>query len=193
MKKDYNYADMFITRQQIEKQLKYACPNIEHKSGIYFYIREKLEQGGGFACYIGKSVDVLDRCIAHQVSWEQRIDISLKSRKYYSKNNLNGWRLNVLYFPEELLYKKERYYIELYQRKGYEMLNIESGGLQEKFDIAERKSPKTYREGIAQGEKKAYKRVREFFDKYLDYSLKEPSNKTKERKLKEFEELLKNS
>lgn len=190
MKKDYNYADMFITRQQIEKQLKYACPNIEHKSGIYFYIREKLERGGGFACYIGKSVDVLDRCIAHQVSWEQRIDISLKSRKYYSKNNLNGWRLNVLYFPEELLYEKERYYIDLYQRKGYEMLNIESGGLQEKFDIAERKSPKCYHDGLKQGYKNAQKEVAKLFDKNLVVSINGVTNKNKEKALKKFEDFI---
>ena len=189
--KKHDYADMFITKAKIEKQLKYACPNIEHKPGIYFYTREKLEQGGGFACYIGKSVDVLERCISHQCSWQQRIDISLKHRKYYSKHNLNGWRLNVLYFPEELLYEKEKYYIALYQSKNYEMLNIESGGAKEKFDINERKSGKTYTQGVEYGEKKAIRQVKEFFDKYLDYGIKEPSNKVKERKIKEFEELLK--
>ena len=35
------------------------------------------------------------------------------------------------------------------------------------------------------------KQVKEFFDKYLDCVIKEPSNKVKERKKKEFEELLK--
>lgn len=187
----YNYADMFITKAQVEKQLKYACANIEHKSGIYFYTREKLEEGGGYECYIGKSVDVLERCISHQCSWKQRIDISLKHRKYYSQTNLNGWKLNVLYFPEEMLNQKEKYYIALYQSKGYELLNIESGGAKQKFDIAERKSTKTYTQGVAYGEKRAFKTIKAFFDKYLDYSIKEPLNKVKERKFKEFEKLLK--
>ena len=97
----------------------------------------------------------------------------------------------MLYFPEEMLNQKEKYYIALYQSKGYEMLNIESGGAKEKFDIAERKPAKTYTQGVEYGEKKAIKRIRELFDKYLDYGIKEPSNKVKERKLKEFEELLK--
>ena len=97
----------------------------------------------------------------------------------------------MLYFPEELLYEKEKYYIALYQSKNYEMLNIESGGAKEKFDINERKLGKTYTQGVEYGEKKVIKRVKELFDKYLDYGIKEPSNKVKERKKKEFEELLK--
>ena len=71
------------------------------------------------------------------------------------------------------------------------MLNIESGGAKEKFDINERKSGKTYTQGVEYGEKKTIRQVKEFFDKYLDCVIKEPSNKVKERKLKEFEELLK--
>ena len=90
--KKHDYADMFITKAKIEKQLKYACPDIEHKSGIYFYTREKLEEGGGYACYIGKSVDVLERCISHQCSWQQRIDISLKQH-FFRCSFLNFYRL----------------------------------------------------------------------------------------------------
>ena len=71
------------------------------------------------------------------------------------------------------------------------MYNIESGGTLNKEIIGERKPPKTYTQGVEYGEKKAIRRVKEFFDKYLDYGIKEPSNKVKERKIKEFEELLK--
>ncbi len=191
MKNKYNYENLFVTKKDVEEQLKLACPNLEHRSGIYFYTREKLEEGGGFACYIGKSIDVMERCISHQTSWSQRIDISLKSRKYYGEYNLNGWKLNVLYFPECLLNEKEKYYIELYKNKNYEMLNVESGGTKGKLDINERKPNKTYSEGVSYGKKAVLKAINTLFEKYLDYGIKEPSNKVKERKLKEFEEMLK--
>lgn len=187
-----NYKKIFTTKRDIEEMLKKVCPNLEHKSGIYFYTREKLEEGGGWACYIGKSVDVADRCISHQTSWAQRIDISLKSRKYYNKNNLNGWRLNVLYFPEELLDEKERYYIELYKSKNFECLNVESGGTTGKQLINERKPAKTYTDGLCQGDKRTKRKVKEYFDKYLDFSVKFPSSKIKERKYYEFIEWLYN-
>lgn len=190
-KKKPDYAKIFVTKKDVEEQLKLACPNLEHKSGIYFYTREKLEEGGGFACYIGKSVDVADRCISHQTSWVQRIDISLKSRKYYGKYNLNGWKLNVLYFPKHLLDEKERYYINLYQSKGYEILNIESGGSEGKEDINKRQEGRTYREGVTYGELKAKRQVKVFFDKYLNFEIKQPSNKIKERKYNEFKDWLK--
>lgn len=189
-KKKVNYAEIFVTKRDVEEQLKLACPNLEHKSGIYFYTREKLEEGGGFACYIGKSIDVAERCISHQTSWVQRIDKSLKSRKYYGKYNLNGWKLNVLYFPEHLLDEKERYYINLYQSKNYEMLNIESGGSLNKEIIGEKKAPKTYTDGLKQGRKNAVKEVKVFFDKYLDFVIKDKPNKVKERKYNEFKEWL---
>lgn len=190
MGKRYNYAKLFVTKKDVEEQLKLACPNLQHKSGIYFYTREKLEQGGGFACYIGKSIDVAERCISHQISWQQEIDISLKSRKYYGKYNLNGWKLNVLYFPEELLNEKERYYINLYKNQNYEMLNIESGGTTGKEIIGERKLAKTYTDGIKQGQKKTREEVKTYFSKYIDFAIKPPANKIKERKAEEFKKFL---
>lgn len=190
MGKRYNYAKLFVTKKDVEEQLKLACPNLQHKSGIYFYTREKLEQGGGFVCYIGKSIDVAERCISHQISWQQEIDISLKSRKYYGKYNLNGWKLNVLYFPEELLNEKERYYINLYKNQNYEMLNIESGGTTGKEIIGERKPAKTYTDGIKQGQKKVREEVKTYFSKYLDFAIKPPANKIKERKAEEFKNWL---
>ena len=189
MKKKLNYAKIFVTKKDVEEQLKLACPNLEHKPGIYFYTREKLEEGGGFACYIGKSVDVAERCISHQTSWTQRIDKSLKSRKYYGKYNLNGWKLNVLYFPKHLLDEKERYYIQLYQSNNYEMLNIENGGTIDKEIIGERKSPKNYTDGIAQGRKKLREELNYIIDKYLVIGLKK-DNKLSQKALVKFNKLL---
>ena len=97
-----------------------------------------------------------------------------------------------MYFNEELLNEKEQYYIKLYANNGYQLRNKTSGSQDgEKFGIAENKSGKGYWEGVRQGEKNAFKTIKVFFDKYLDYGIKEPSNKVKERKFKEFEKLLK--
>lgn len=183
-----NYRQLFEKKKEIAKKIKKVCPKITNYSGIYFYTREKEE--GGRAFYIGKSVHLLDRCISHDMSYKQRIDKSLKSRGYYSKENPYGWKLNVMFFPEHLLDEKEAYYIDLYRKQVGECYNVESGGTLGKEIIGERKPPKGYRDGLSQGFKNAKKEVKIFFDKYLDFIIKGDSNKTKERKFNEFKEWL---
>ena len=96
-----------------------------------------------------------------------------------------------MYFPKQLLDEKERFYIELYKSKeNGECYNVESGGTLGKEIIGERKEPKNYREGIAQGRKNAIKEIKVFFEKYLDFAIKGKYNKIKERKFNEFKEWL---
>lgn len=186
-----NYKQIWARKKEVANKLKKICPKITNDSGIYFYTREKsMEEGGGRAFYIGKSRTLLDRCIAHDMGYAQRIDISLKKRKYYSESNPYGWKLNVLTFPERLLDEKERYYIDLYVRIGGECYNVESGGTIGKEIIGEKKPPKTYQDGLKQGDKRTKRKVKEYLDKYLDVTIKEPSNKIKERKYNEFKEWL---
>ena len=184
-----NYKQLYARKKEVANKLKKICPKITNDSGIYFYTREKsIEEGGGRAFYIGKSRTLLDRCISHDMGYAQRIDISLKKRKYYSESNPYGWKLNVLTFPERLLDEKERYYIDLYMRIGGECYNKENGGTTGKQLINERKPPKTYQDGLKQGDKRTKRKVKEYLDKYLDVTIKEPSNKIKERKYNEFKE-----
>ena len=186
-----NYKQLNARKKEVAQKLKKVCPNINNNSGIYFYTRERtVEEGGGKACYIGKSRTLLDRCISHDMGYAQRIDISLKKRKYYSESNPYGWKLNVLFFPENLLDEKERYYIELYQSHYEECYNKESGGTTGKSLINERKPPKTYQDGLLQGDKRTKRKFKEYFDKYLDFQVRFPSNKIKERKYNEFKEWL---
>lgn len=188
-----NYKQLYARKKEVAQKLKKVCPNINNNSGIYFYTRERtVEEGGGKACYIGKSRTLLDRCISHDIGYAQRIDISLKKRKYYSENNPYGWKLNVLFFPENLLDEKERYYIELYQSHYEECYNKENGGTTGKSLINERKPAKNYTDGLKQGAKNAHRKVKEYFEKYLDFEIKNPSNKIKERKYNEFKEWLDN-
>lgn len=182
-----NYKQIFARQKEIEKILQVACPNINSESGIYFLTRN--EENTKYA-YIGKGKNVIRRMVSHVQGYKQRIDISIRKRGFYSESNKLGWKLNVLYFPEEMLDEKERYYIDKYRNGGYTMYNIESGGTIAKEIIGERKSPKTYREGVAYGELKAKRKIKELFAKYLNYSIKGQSNKIKEKKLNEFEEWL---
>lgn len=179
----------FYLQKKYEDFIKEVCPQLEHKPGIYFYTR--IEEGEKDA-YVGKSVDCLKRCVSHHLGRKQRLDCSIHKRGYYDKeNNEMGWKLNVLYFNENELNEKEAYYIDKYQKAGYVMYNIESGGTTGKTMIAERREPKGYREGIARGQVKTQELIRTYFEKYLDYSIKGTSNKIKERKYLEFQSFLK--
>lgn len=184
-----NYKQLFAIQAKLEKQLKLACPNISHKSGIYFYTRKDEEDGKTYA-YIGKASNLISRNIAHIQGYQQHIDISLKKRGFYSEQNKMGWKLNVLEFPKEQLDEKEQYYIDLYRKNNYELLNIESGGTTGKTIIGERKPAKNYTDGLKQGRKKTKQEVKSYFDKYLDFAVKPPTNKIKERKFEEFRKFL---
>lgn len=190
MEKKINYGKIFARQKQCEEILKKACPNISHNSGIYFLLRDEEDKRYG---YIGKGKDVLRRMRSHLLGYQQRIDISLRKRGFYSKDNEGGWKLNVLYFPEHLLDEKERYYIELYRKSGTILYNVENGGTLNKEIIGEKKPTKLYSDGLLQGDKRTKRKVKEYFDKYFDFSIRQPSNKIKERKYEEFVEWLNES
>lgn len=188
-KKQVNYKQLFTIQSEIEKTLRKACPKINEGSGIYFLLRYDPEEDKNYG-YIGLGVNLLRRMISHVQGYQQHIDISLKKRGFYSEDNPNGWKLNVLNFPRNELEEKERYYIDLYLKNGYTLLNIENGGRQGKALINERKPSKTYRDGIVQGQNSTRAKVKVYFDKYLDYSIKDKPTKIKERKLEEFKQFL---
>ena len=183
-----NYKQLFARQKQCEKILKIACPYIRHESGIYFLTRE--ENGIKYG-YIGKGIDVCRRMVSHLMGYSQRIDISLRKRGFYSSSNELGWKLKVLYFPESKLDEKEKHFIGKAIENGFVLYNIESGGTKDKTIIGERKATKNYSDGISQGKKSTIRAIRTFFDKYLDFAIKPPTSKIKERKFNEFVEFLK--
>ena len=87
---------------------------------------------------------------------------------------------------------KERQYIAEWLDKGATLYNITSGGQDAgKTDINQRKSAKTYKQGVEYGKDKKLAEIRQFFEKYLDVCIKGTPNKIKEKKLQEFLEMLK--
>ena len=187
-KSKVDFKELNEKKRGARNQLLLACPNIDEKSGIYFYIRKDIDMR---CCYIGKAVNLIERNISHLIGYSQRIDISLKKRGFYSADNPTGWELNILHFPKNELDKWERYYIEKYQQAGYTLYNVESGGTDGKTIINERKQSKTYRDGLEQGRKNLAKELRHIIDTHLNVFLRKET-KTSQKALEKFWNLLNN-
>lgn len=184
-----NYKKLFSTQYEIKKQLKILCPELDDKPGIYFWYREDHE---GKHIYIGQTTTSLfDRSISHCMGYTQRLDISIKKRGFYSQENKLGWQLKIMHFPIEELNEKEKYYIDLYVKLGYDVYNIESGSKVGKCDIADRKESRGYHDGLKQGYTNAQKKVANWFEKSLDYSIKGNPNVNKQKAYDRFTDFLK--
>ena len=173
-------------KQNKERWLK-LDPTIPESSGIYILTRE--ENGFKYA-YIGQAKHILTRLAEHLKGF-QHIDLSIKNHKLYSKSNPCGWKIEYIRYKESELDDKEQYFIKMYANAGYQMRNKTAGGQSDgKFAIANGRDAKGYYDGVKYGEKKTLLKVKEFFDKYLDYSIKEPIGKVKQRKFEQFKQLL---
>lgn len=186
-----NYKQIFARKAEAEKRLQLICPEAAvHRSGIYFYTREDLE---GKHAYIGKATDLCERTVSHMTGYEQRIDISIKPnhRGFYSKYNPSGWKLNVLYYPKTELDKWEQYWINEYKLAGVDLYNVESGGTDGKSIIGERKPPKNYHDGLAQGRKSLARDLMHIIETHNFTIEPQKHNKTTEKALNKFWQLLK--
>lgn len=184
-----DYKKIYAIKMQNEKRIKKLCPDATHKSGIYCFHRE--DENGFKYAYVGLATkSVLSRCAEHLSGYNQHIDRSIKAHKLYDEQNPYGWKLDILCLcPAEECNEKEQYYIKIVHQSGRQLLNV-TGGSQGKgkFNIGQSKSPKTYTEGVVQGEKNAKKFVKNLFDKHLNYSIKsEKPNKTQEKMKAKFE------
>lgn len=185
-----NYKQIFARKAEAEKRLRLICPEAAvHQSGIYFYTREDLE---GKHAYIGKAIDLCERTVSHMTGYEQRIDISIKPthRGFYSKYNPSGWKLNVIYYPKTELDKWEQYWINEYKLAGVDLYNVESGGTDGKSIIGERKPPKNYHDGLAQGRKSLAKELRHIIDTHNLQIVAPKDNKVTQKAIAKFNQLL---
>lgn len=181
-----NYKEREIENK---KRIVEKFGQIPENSGIYVFIRQ--EQGFKYA-YCGQAKHLLTR-IAQHLDGYQHIDLSIKKHGLFDKeSNPHGWAVLFKSVPEENLNDAERAYIRAFAAEGYQMRNKTLGGQDEGKDgIAPNKPAKGYRDGVAQGEKNIRKKVAVFFEKYLDATIKGAPNKTKQRKLAEFQEFIK--
>lgn len=182
-----NYRQIFVRKEAEKKKLLALNSQLDNQSGIYIFTR--FENGFKFA-YVGQALHLLDRLISHLQGYEQHIDRSLKKHKLWSKDNPNGWQLKFIHCHQENLNTIEQQMILDYATSGYQMLNKTSGSQgNEKFAIVDNQR-KGYLQGKNDGKIAILKQIKVYFDKYLDVIIKEPTNKIKERKLKDFIELL---
>jgi len=209
------YLDKVRRLNRVCEYLYAYDKRINETPGIYVFTRINPPTKDGTQrkyAYIGQAKSLVDRVAQHLLSFAQRIDISLKTRGLWYPSNPYGWKIDVYYCNEDELDQKEREFIKAAQEQGYELYNITSGGQDEgKEDINQRQAGKCYRDGVAYGYGKAIKDIKEFFDKYLDYNIKnlpevfrKPKNKAEResnlplykeiyiKKQNEFKELLEN-
>lgn len=165
-----------------------VCSNVPDRSGIYFLLRK--EDGFKYA-YIGQAKRLLSR-LAQHLSGYQHIDLSIKSHGLYSADNVSGWKIHFLEFPEDKLDEMEQFYIKKYANAGYQLRNKTAGSQGTgKHGLDDGQSPKGYHDGLKQGYLNAQRFVARLFEKHLDYRQKsDKPNKNQEKALEKFREFL---
>lgn len=184
-----NIAKVKTVEQKNKKRLLAVNPKLDDKSGIYFLTR--VDENDIKFSYVGQAHNIISRMCQHLVGY-QHIDLSIKKHGLYSPDNPYGWNINFMHFPISELDEKERYYITLYAKNGYQSRNKDTGGGAGKQELGERKPPKGYREGVRFGKKTLARELSSIISKHLTVRLKDEKqgNKVSERQLKKFNDLL---
>lgn len=185
-----NIAKAKAIEQKNKERLLKMNPKLNDKSGIYFWTR--TDELGVKHGYVGQAKHILTRNAQHLVGF-QYIDNSIRSHGLYdAEKNPNGYMLNFLNFPETQLDEKERYYITLYAKQGYQMKNRDTGGGSGKQELGERKAPKGYRQGVQYGKLSLARAINDLLEKYFNVVLKPEikANKRAEKALEKFNDLL---
>lgn len=179
-----NYSEQLKENKKLITSLFGAIPET---SGIYIFARK--ENGFKYA-YVGQAKHLLTR-IAEHLQGYQHIDKSIKKHGFKTESNPNGYTIRWQEFPEDRLNDEEQYYIKLMANSGWQMRNHTTGSQGKgRTDLNGIRPAKGYHDGLKQGEINALRRVKELFDKYLNFEIKGACNKVKQRKKEEFEEML---
>lgn len=158
--------------------------------GIYLF--ERTDENGVTFFYAGQASSVYNRIISHWNGY-QRIDLSIRKRKFKSEENPHGWSFCVLeYCDADKLDEREQYWILEMMRQGKQTYNITYGGQDGgKQNIREGKTPKGYYDGVSQGRLNARRFMADLFTKHLDaVPKKQPPTKLQERALEKFRDFV---
>ena len=189
-----NYKN-FVKAKAIEaenkKRLLKINPRLDNKSGIYFLTR--IDENGIQYFYIGQAVHIILRMCSHLTGY-QHIDLSIKKRGFFSKDNPHGWAISFLHYPADKLDEMEQFWILEYTKKGYQCRYNKTSGSQGegKEKINEFKPAKGYRDGIQQGKKTLARELSHIIDTHLQVSLKpeKQGNKVSIRAFEKFQNLI---
>lgn len=173
------------------KRLLKINPKLDDESGIYFLTRTDENEIPYF--YIGQAVHIIQRMCSHLTGY-QHIDLSIKKRGFYSKENPNGWKINFIHYPVEQLDNMEQYWILEYTKKGYQCRYNKTSGSQGegKEKINEFRPAKGYRDGIQQGKITLARELKHIIDTHLKVSIRpeKTNNKVSIKALEKFNDLL---
>lgn len=192
-----NLKQVYAKKQASIKRILTICPDIPRTSGIYFFKRE--DENGIKYVYVGQAKHLLDRCAQHLLGY-QKIDLSIKKHGLYdNEKNPYGYKLSYMRYEESELDEKERYWIKKAAKYGFQLKNSTLGGQDEGKVVTDSKAPKGYHDGLKQGYENCKKEIKEFFDKYLDFSIKNCAESHKKdgsfkeifvKKYQEFQEFI---
>lgn len=178
-----------------KKMLKEYFGNILNESGIYILTRK--ENGFKYG-YIGQAKHILTRLAEHLKASSgiftkntQHIDYSIRKHGLFNKENPTGWDVTWVRYPENELNALEQEIIKKYANAGFQLRNKTAGGQSDgKFEIAETRAKRGYRDGLSQGYLNAQRFILNLFKNNLTYSINGKPNKNKEKALKKFKEFL---
>ena len=193
MNKRQNIAKAKAIERKNKERLLKVNPNLNDESGIYFMTR--TDEGGIKYAYIGQAKHITQRLCSHLVGY-QHIDLSIKKHGLYSVDNIYGWKIGFLNFPESELDEKEQYYIKQYAQNGYQLRNKTSGSQGEgKRQIDEYRPQRGYYDGLRQGRKNLAKEIKHIIDTHLTIKIRadKENNKVSARAFQKFWELLRES
>lgn len=157
-------------------------------SGIYLW--ERTDENGITWFYVGQAKNIYERQVGHYNGYE-RLDKSLRKRKFKSPQNPYGWTFKILRTcEEEYLNEYETFYIAEYMRQGKQSYNKTLGSQGVGKEVINAKEPKGYRQGLQRGYENARKEIRALFAKYLTFGIAGEPNKLKERALEKFKAFL---
>ena len=186
-----NLRKVKAIESQNKKRLLSVNPSLPESSGIYFLTR-KDEDGINYF-YIGQAKNILSRLANHFTGY-QHIDISIKKRGLYSKDNPYGWKVNAITYPVDELDKWEQYWILEYTKKGYQCrYNKTAGGQGEgKEKINEYRPSKGYRDGVKQGKINLARELAAIAEKHLKIEIRDDkkNNKVSQKQFEKFKELM---
>jgi hypothetical protein len=187
-----NFKQIKAIETKNKKKLLEIYPWLTEESGIYVFTR--MDERRIYYAYVGQAKHVLTRLAQHLTGY-QHIDFSIKKHGFLDfHTNPTGWMVAVYKVKECELDEMERYFIEKFAHKGYQLLNKTAGGQGEgKVQIGEYRPAKGYRDGIAQGRKTMARELGHIIDKHLCVTLKpeKANNKVSQNALDKFNELLK--
>lgn len=173
------------------KRLLKINPKLDDGSGIYFLTRTDENEIQYF--YIGQAVHIIQRMCSHLTGY-QHIDLSIKKRGFYSKENPYGWKINFIHYPVEQLDNMEQYWILEYTKKGYQCRYNKTSGSQGegKEKINEFRPAKGYRDGLQQGKITLARELKHIIDTHLNVSIRpeKANNKVSIKALEKFNDLL---